>query len=256
MVSARSEDKETSGQLHQCFAQKGGCENGLAPLAVFIADCALGRMWLDFGINPQYVHGLGIGEYAAAALAGIWSLEDALDLMIGLAGIMKKKNLSMESGNSPENSWTRCFEAMRPEAGILFEKMNYSKPVLKFAPTYVNPEKADAALSPDYWLSHKASSVSLADNVRYLQNNKCNIFLEAGLGCGMAQTIKRMLPDENVLLLETVNPEGENIVNALGWLYLAGYKIHWEKVYWGFDGETVSLPHYAFDMKSYFLGKP
>ncbi|HEX6910891.1 MAG TPA: beta-ketoacyl synthase N-terminal-like domain-containing protein, partial [Longimicrobium sp.] len=53
----------------------------LAQPAVFVIDYALAKLWMSWGIVPQAVVGHSLGEYAAACVAGIFSLEDALALV-------------------------------------------------------------------------------------------------------------------------------------------------------------------------------
>ncbi|HWK90506.1 MAG TPA: beta-ketoacyl synthase N-terminal-like domain-containing protein, partial [Longimicrobium sp.] len=53
----------------------------LAQPAVFVVEYALARLWMSWGIEPDAVIGHSLGEYAAACIAGIFSLEDALALV-------------------------------------------------------------------------------------------------------------------------------------------------------------------------------
>lgn len=48
---------------------------------IFIIEYALGRLWLDLGLRPAALVGYSIGEYAAACLAGVMTLKDALSLV-------------------------------------------------------------------------------------------------------------------------------------------------------------------------------
>lgn len=48
---------------------------------LFIIEYALGKLWLDRGVKPEAMIGYSIGEYAAAVLAGVMSLDDALNLV-------------------------------------------------------------------------------------------------------------------------------------------------------------------------------
>ena len=50
----------------------------MAQPAAFVLDWALAQMWLSWGIKPAAVLGYSVGEYAAAAAAGVLRLEDAL----------------------------------------------------------------------------------------------------------------------------------------------------------------------------------
>jgi amino acid adenylation domain-containing protein len=50
----------------------------VAHSAVFAVEIALARLWREWGIMPRALLGDSLGEYAAACLAGVISLEDAL----------------------------------------------------------------------------------------------------------------------------------------------------------------------------------
>jgi acyl transferase domain-containing protein len=49
--------------------------------ALFVLEYALATLWLSWGIQPQAFLGHSLGEYVAACLAGVFSLEDALALI-------------------------------------------------------------------------------------------------------------------------------------------------------------------------------
>jgi len=53
----------------------------LSQPAVFVVEYALACRLIDWGIRPQAMVGFSIGEYVAACLAGVLSLEDALHLV-------------------------------------------------------------------------------------------------------------------------------------------------------------------------------
>jgi myxalamid-type polyketide synthase MxaB len=49
--------------------------------ALFAIEYALAQLWLSWGIQPDAVMGHSVGEYVAACIAGVFSLEDGLMLM-------------------------------------------------------------------------------------------------------------------------------------------------------------------------------
>lgn len=53
----------------------------MAQLALFTVEYALAQLWMEWGIYPQAMIGHSLGEYVAACLAGVLSLEDALKLV-------------------------------------------------------------------------------------------------------------------------------------------------------------------------------
>ncbi|MBD3305128.1 acyltransferase domain-containing protein [candidate division KSB3 bacterium] len=57
--------------------------------AVFVIEYALARLWMTWGIQPQAMIGYSIGEYVAACLAEVMSLEDALVLVARRARLIQ-----------------------------------------------------------------------------------------------------------------------------------------------------------------------
>jgi thioesterase domain-containing protein/malonyl CoA-acyl carrier protein transacylase/acyl carrier protein len=56
-------------------------QTAITQTALFVIEYALAKLWMSYGIHPQAMIGHSIGEYVAACLADVFSLEDALSLV-------------------------------------------------------------------------------------------------------------------------------------------------------------------------------
>ncbi|MBN2715701.1 MAG: acyltransferase domain-containing protein [Deltaproteobacteria bacterium] len=53
--------------------------NGIAQLAIFSVDYSIAKLWLSWGLQPEYLLGHSLGEWVAACISGVLSLEHAIE---------------------------------------------------------------------------------------------------------------------------------------------------------------------------------
>ncbi|HEY0366208.1 MAG TPA: type I polyketide synthase, partial [Pyrinomonadaceae bacterium] len=58
--------------------------------ALFTVEYSLAKLWMSWGINPHAMIGHSFGEYVAACLAGVFTLPDALSLVVTRGRLMQQ----------------------------------------------------------------------------------------------------------------------------------------------------------------------
>lgn len=64
-------------------------QTALAQPALFMVEHSLATLWMSWGVEPRAMLGHSLGEYVAACLAGVFSLEDALALVAERGRLMQ-----------------------------------------------------------------------------------------------------------------------------------------------------------------------
>jgi len=77
-TAAEPQDPDTARLNTTLFAQP----------ALFTIEYAMSRLWLSLGLAPQAIVGHSMGEYVAACLSGVFSLQDALRLIVTRARLV------------------------------------------------------------------------------------------------------------------------------------------------------------------------
>jgi acyl transferase domain-containing protein/acyl carrier protein len=65
-------------------------QTSLAQPALFVVEYALAQLWMEWGVCPQAMIGHSLGEYVAACLAEVFSLEEALALVAARGRLMQQ----------------------------------------------------------------------------------------------------------------------------------------------------------------------
>ncbi len=201
-------------------------QTAFAQPALFALEYALYKLWTSWGIQPDVVMGHSLGEYVAACVAGVFSLEDALKLVATRDRLMQAEFL--EVANSIE----------------------YASPQMEF----ISTGKADVA-TPQYWCEQIKMPVLFADAIKTIAQS-CNICIE--LGPKPMLELGR-IPEASMLWLPlqpTPNFDWQTILSSLAQLYVHGVAIDWRGVEQDYQRRRVLLPTYPFARQQYWIEPP
>lgn len=72
----------------EAFAEAQLRQTQFSQIGLFVTEYALAQVWISWGITPNQMIGHSIGEYVAACLAGVFSLEDVLRIVARRGALM------------------------------------------------------------------------------------------------------------------------------------------------------------------------
>ncbi|MDF5712971.1 MAG: SDR family NAD(P)-dependent oxidoreductase [Rhizonema sp. NSF051] len=281
--------------------------------ALFALEYSLFQLWKYWGLEPDFVMGHSVGEYVAACVAGVFSLEDGLKLTahrgrlmhaLPLGGEMVSvmtsieqiatliqpfaQEVSIAAINGPESIVIsgRC-EAIKAvcaklsASGIKTKKLNvshafhsqlmepmlaefeqiarqvrFSSPQLQLLSNTTGELATDEITKPEYWCRHIRQPVKFAANMKTLEQQGVDIFIEIGskpilLGMG-----RLCLPEHQGLWLASLHPDRDDwqqLLNSLAQLHVCGVPLNWVGFDKDYSRRRLQLPTYPFQRQHYWI---
>jgi acyl transferase domain-containing protein len=241
--------------------------------ALFALEYALCQLWQSWGIQPKAVMGHDVGEYVAATIAGVFSLEDGLKLiahrgklMQQLLAMMSAEELVREvaAGSVPfhgkvaiaPGSESRVVSGIDADIfAAVANQVTYNQPQIPLVSS-LSGKLGDDMTKPEYWVNHASGAVQFARSMETLHQLGYGVFLEIG-----SQPILSKMGNEcefvsEAMWLPSLLPgvdEWQVMLSSLGQLYVGGTDVDWI----GFEREysrmKVELPTYAFQRQPYWV---
>jgi acyl transferase domain-containing protein len=205
----------------------------VGPAAAFAVQMGLARMWQSWGLEPDAVVGVGVGEYAAACVAGLFTLEDGLRLLARRA-------------RSP-----RAFEAF----ARTLEFRPARRLVCSLTGTFLSEGQT---LDADYWARQAQETARLAGVAATLAVAGCSVVLEMGVG-SLGGRLTRAWPADKVPAVVSALggcPAASAtplLVGALAELYVRGLTPDFRAFDAPWPRRKVSLPTYPFQRQRYWV---
>ncbi|MBI1390262.1 MAG: SDR family NAD(P)-dependent oxidoreductase [bacterium] len=193
----------------------------------FVFQNALADVMRSWGVSPALVIGDGIGEFTAARVVGVFTLQDAAALLLHA--------IEKENGSSDWHS-------RLPES--------FEKPKIPFLLVRDGERPLDETSRRAFWLNRSihASNTGLDFNV--LADRKINLALYSGFAPSV--NVSDDIP-RTVAFIRPDCDEWRGVLEALALFYVSGGALDWKT----FDGDyarrRLVLPNYPFQRERYWL---
>jgi amino acid adenylation domain-containing protein len=206
----------------------------------FAAAYALARFWESLGVKPAAMLGEGVGEFAAACLAGVFSLPEALSLVL-----VREQLLRGAEPEAAAETFAKCVA-----------ELQRIRPSVPFVSSVTGTWVTDAqAISPAYWARPLREPSRVADGVRELLALGNPVLVEIGSGNALSALVSRI--DDGARTVSTLGAtspdDAHAILDSIGRLWQYGVEIEWTALHEGARRRRVPLPAYAFDRKRYWI---
>lgn len=215
--------------------------------ALFALEYALAELWQSWGIKPAVVMGHGVGEYVAACVAGVFSLEEGLKLIAERGQLMQ--SFEHLSGNE-KKSRVDSYEQMAHQMTFIAPRIAMMSSLTgQLWPSKIIPDA-------NHWRRALEETEPLTVGINTLVEKGYKHFLEIGPKPILNERYSSQTNE--VVWLSSLAPgkdEWQVMLSSLSHLYVQGTEINWE----GFDKDysrmRTPLPTYPFQRKRYWLSK-
>ncbi|WP_035140792.1 type I polyketide synthase [Fischerella sp. PCC 9605] len=218
-------------------------ETAYSQPALFTLEYALFQLWKSWGIEPAIVTGQGVGEYVAACVAGVFSLEDGLKLIA-------KRGQLMQALTQEEMVKAGEFERIAKE-------VTYSPPRIPLVSNLTGELATTQIASPEYWCCQGRQPVSFATSMDTLAQQGYEIFVEVGPKPILVEMGRHYLSETEKVWLPSLHPEKDDwqqLLDSLGTLYVRGAKVNWSGFDRDYSRQRVQLPTYPWQRKRHWFG--
>jgi acyl transferase domain-containing protein len=209
-------------------------DRSMAQPAVLSMEWAIAQLWRSWGVEGYAVMGFGVGEYTAACLAGVMTLEDAL-------------TMAVIRGSSPQEP--ASLDAVRT--------IRFKRPLIKCISGATGTSILDSEVrDPDYWVTHLRLPLRVAKDLSEVRANENWVLLQVGPG----QSLRRILDEQGLsasMVVSMAESAAESEVARMaataGRLWCAGFDLNWAGMQAGTRAQRVALPTYPFERKRHWI---
>lgn len=198
---------------------------------LFTIEYALAQLWISWGVRPHLMIGDGIGEYVAACLAGVFSLEDALTFV----------------ATSSPNAAHISVDLQIPTIPFISGKTGSS---------ITNAEATD----PSFWTRAQVEPAHTDESLGQLGDEPDTILLQIGPRETMSESATQHFDKavKQVVVSSLPGPfdqthETTFLLETLGRLLINGASVDWAGFHQAEPRRRLPLPTYPFERKRFWV---
>ncbi|GCE15723.1 type I polyketide synthase [Tengunoibacter tsumagoiensis] len=205
----------------------------LAQPALFSVEYALAQLLISWGLRPHSLLGHSLGEYVAACLAGVLTLEDALKMVIRHSQIM---------GRVRPGEMVNEVELAQFEREV--QRVSFAEPRIPTLSSVTGEwAQAKEIATPGYWVQQmRAVSQSMPP---LLEHESVVLVL------GRGEDIRSSVP-ESLMILGNEDREQAHLLTVVGRLWEIGLEIDWTAFSQNEQRHRLSLPTYPFERQIFW----
>jgi len=195
----------------------------------FALAYSLSQLLQSWGIKPHWVWGEGVGEYVAATVAGVFSLEEGCQLIAHL----------------------QAFDRLE-----VAQQINYSLPQIPMVDCRTGAVFGEETATSRYWESRLEFTPISSFDVNPIRDLGCEFWVEIGGRSLQREAESQNLSSSRVQVLPTQSFKESNwrsLFTCLSTLYLNCVSIDWFGFDRGYSRRALQLPTYAWQRQRYWL---
>jgi acyl transferase domain-containing protein len=215
--------------------------------ATFALQYSLIRLWRNWGVMPSALVGCGVGEYVAACSSGLFSLENALRLVVARGRLLRE---SVGGGTGLHtDDYARNLEAVHwGDLGEPWLSGRTGEPVKRLEVAH-----------PAYWLEEVSNGTDGQSCAPQMKVSSMGVRLEMGTGIVSDDRVRsesKLLspgPAELVSRRQDERDEYKLLLYSLGRIWQLGAGVDWRSFNAPYSIRRVSLPTYPFERREHWI---
>ncbi|MDG2012806.1 MAG: acyltransferase domain-containing protein, partial [Pirellulaceae bacterium] len=208
-------------------------------LCLFLLQVAMVELWKSWGLQPDAVLGLGIGQLTASCVAGGLCPKDAIILAYETSRLKAQEDADLDA-----------FEA-------LADQFNYYPPNLPLVCSLSGQAvPIHRSLGGSYWRERIDAESQVTQALDTFSQLECDLIVQIGPQMPAESVVSEGLKSFTATILHGLRTDesaGSSIMNMVQRLYVEGMNPDFRELYRYDEPTRVALPGYPFQKKRYWI---